>query len=89
MFDDPIWTEKEFAAYINQSIRSVKRMRSAGNAPIVTRLSKHRVGFRLSHVKEWLAARIESPPGAGGLDAGCGGLDAGGVALSDHGAHHE
>jgi len=78
--DDPIWSEKDFATYIGQSVRSVKRMRAAGNSPVATRLSKHRVGFRLSHVMAWLAARIE-PPRSGGMDVG-------GLALSFD-AHHE
>jgi len=50
------------AAQIGISERTLRRLISNGDGPVVTRLSSQRRGIRDSHWNAWLAAREEPRP---------------------------
>jgi predicted DNA-binding transcriptional regulator AlpA len=49
---------------IGVSARTWDRMRARGEIPPITRLSKRRIGYRISDLKAWLDARREPQPAA-------------------------
>lgn len=50
----------ELASLSGLSIATLRRKIAQGSAPPVVRLSERRIGFRMSDVADWLAARVEA-----------------------------
>jgi predicted DNA-binding transcriptional regulator AlpA len=55
-----VLTTREFAALIGTSLITVKRLLKAGQAPVVTRLSPGRIGFRRIDIARWQEHRARS-----------------------------
>jgi hypothetical protein len=46
------WTE-----IVGVSFRTGERLEAAGDCPVKTKISPHRVGFRVDHSRQWLDAQ--------------------------------
>jgi hypothetical protein len=55
--DDRVLTLSEFAKIAGISLVTLRRSIAAHDGPIVTKLSKRRLGIRVRHAREWLDAR--------------------------------
>jgi predicted DNA-binding transcriptional regulator AlpA len=55
--DDRVLRISEFAEIAGISTVTLRRRIAANDGPIVTRLSKRRIGIRVRHARAWLDAR--------------------------------
>jgi len=55
--DDQVLTLSQFAKLAGISSVTLRRRITAGDGPIVTRLSQRRIGIRLRHGRAWLDGR--------------------------------
>ena len=53
----PIFGEKEAAAYVGFSVRTLQRKRAEGDGPVYTRVSERRLGYDKADLDAYLASR--------------------------------
>jgi predicted DNA-binding transcriptional regulator AlpA len=56
----PLLTQRQAAALLALSTRSMERMRSAGGGPKFVRLSRGRIAYREADLEEWIGKRVVS-----------------------------
>ena len=54
-------SRNEAIKLLGLSDRTFQRLEAKGDVPPKTRLSAHRIGYRISDIKDWLDARREGP----------------------------
>jgi predicted DNA-binding transcriptional regulator AlpA len=54
-------SKREAAKLANVSERTWDRLEAKGDVPTKTRISRNRIGYRVSDLKIWLDARREAP----------------------------
>jgi predicted DNA-binding transcriptional regulator AlpA len=54
---DPLLTDKQLAAALNLSVKTVKRQRQRGHMPPAVRVSLRKLGTRQSLFEQWLRDR--------------------------------
>jgi predicted DNA-binding transcriptional regulator AlpA len=54
----PLLTQRDAAKALSLSVRSLERMRVAGNGPKFVRLTRGRIAYLESHLEEWIAGRV-------------------------------
>ena len=59
--DEQVLSFKEAVAIANISMSTLYREIEAGRGPLVTRMSRRRVGIRWGALRSWLASRDENP----------------------------
>ena len=58
--DDQVLTLSEFARLAGVSLVTLRRRITAGDGPIITRLSQRRIGVRVRHGRAWLDRRASA-----------------------------
>jgi predicted DNA-binding transcriptional regulator AlpA len=56
-----VLNRRDAIKHLGVSERSFQRLEARGDGPPKTRLSKGRIGYRVSDIREWLDARREAP----------------------------
>lgn len=68
---DAVLTEAEAAQWLRLSVRSLQRLRLAGDGPEYLQLGERRLGYRAGALRAWLATRTRASTSAPiGTEAG-------------------